>query len=378
MVKDIMKNDREWRFYTDSFELEEARYLEIRDRDLSESDERPPIALYSDDSIPNCAYFNCPISFQTDPMEKHKILIDYNGDRDFLSDYIFKNYPDKLRSVLDKPENKKYELKTTDFKRNKFKAKSGYCRDKMTKIVLDNFKEELMAIGVTNDQIIAARNGGRRRAFLMRTAMEHAHELRAVGMDKEQIKYMEEFGRVPEGFNVHHKFNRFYCAQIGIDYNNPANLILIKRNPHDKLHAIENVKNGYDQDGIKAYNQQIKEGGAYITKIWPVGCVYNENRQMTETEIIEQTIAEMKQVFKPRNKKEKEWLDATIATIRADEKIQNSGINAFFDKKGKDIKDIYTIKSDLTIKSDTLRVKDSSLAKINIPSNLINLKNKQR
>ena len=316
--------DRTWR-YGDDLELG-ILYMNVRD--LFENEQTPvsmsanPEFYTDNDNLPNCANFNCPVTFQTDSMEKHKILIDYNGDRDFLSDYIFKNYPDKLRSVLDKPENKKYELKASDFKRNKFKAQSGYCRDKMTKIVLDNFKEELMAIGVTNDQIIAARNGGRRRAFLMKTAMEHADELRAIGMSKEQIKDMEEFGRVPENFNVHHKFNRFYCVQIGIDYNNPANLILIKKPPHDKLHAIENEKNGYDRDGIKAYNQQIKEGGAYITKIWPVGCVYNENKLMTETEIIEQTIAEMKQVFKPRNEKEKEWFDAAINTLRVEKTNQ--------------------------------------------------------
>jgi len=317
------KDNRAW-IYADDLE---TRYMGVRD--LVEEEQSPiektvsapinPDLHLSSSHLPNCAYFDYKIGFQTDQMEKHKILIDYNGDRDFLSDFVFKNYPEKLLSVLHQPENRKYGLKPTDFKKNTFKAKNGYYRDKMTKIVLDNFKDELMAIGVTNDQIIAARNGGRRRSFVMKTAMEHADELRAIGLDETQIKDMEEFGRVPKGFNVHHKFNRFHTAQMGIDYNAPENMIIISCSQFDDYH--QKIHRHIDKQTDQISN---KEGAqAVINLVWVPGCIYNPDKKMTEAEIIEQSAKEMRRVFKPQNEEEKQRVETAISTLNIDGKIND-------------------------------------------------------
>ena len=87
---------------------------------------------------------------------------------------------------------------------------------------------------------------GMRAKFLKHLAEKHAKELKEnLGLDDGQISQMAERGRVPNGFNVHHKLPLHVGGK-----NEFSNFILIPLYPHDQLHRdildkqIENMKEG--------------------------------------------------------------------------------------------------------------------------------------
>ena len=301
----------------------------------------------------NCAFFDCEAGFQTDRFKKKEILLDFYGILDaslvdekkdvngkykqdaihFMIDYAYKNFKDELDAFLSDEKNiEKYQLKERrvydDGRRKSMHIEPPLCSEdfkwdpmhpKYKYEKYEIYKMAYIALEVINQhggviptaKIRALQNARKRHDVIVKAATEHPDELRAIGFNDEQIKAAKLHGRLPNGYNVHHKFNRFHTLGMEIDYNAAENLVVIKSQEFGKAEKYEHEK---IHEYINAQNNAVKDKSqtAPLNLVWIPGCVYDPNRKMTAEEIKKQSAAEMRKVFKPKTAEERQKVEDII------------------------------------------------------------------
>ena len=116
-----------------------------------------------------------------------------------------------------------------------------------------------------------------RREFIIWLALSQPDTLKDAGISQAEINKMRRQGSVPDGYEVHHKL-----PIAGGGDNSPSNLILIRRDIHDSIHAELDPQVAGLKEGESRRVRLPRPTGVFYGKP-PAGPGIDDAPVMTET-----------------------------------------------------------------------------------------------